>query len=82
MIPLDKIKAQAWFQNGERIDLTVSELEESCWNLRSNIDTRRIKGDSFLVNVSIKPLSDTAPEDITVSSYNETFYIVNSATEL
>lgn len=81
-IPLNKIKAQALFQDGERIDLAVSELEESCWNLRSDIDTRRIKGNSFLVNVAIKPLEDTAPEDITVASMNETFYVVNSATRI
>lgn len=78
-IPLDKIRAQAWFQNGERITFDVTELEEeSCWNLYSDIDTSKIKGDSFLVNVGIKPLSEDEP--IAVATMNQTFYLINSAT--
>ena len=82
-IPLENIKSAVWLQNGERIPLTVTELEEeSCWNLRTDADTSLFKGDSFLVNVGIEGLSDTAPDDITVATLNRTFYLVNSAVEL
>lgn len=82
-IPASKIKSSAWFQNGTRIPLTVTELEEeSCYNLSSEVDTKTFKGDSFLVNVGIEGLADTAPDDITIATLNQTFYLVNSATEI
>lgn len=82
-IPASKIKSSARFQNGVRIPLTVTELEEeSCYNLSSDVDTKMLKGDSFLVNVAIEGLSDTAPDDINIATFNQTFYIVNSATDI
>lgn len=82
-IPASRLKACVWLQNNVRIPLVVAELEEeSCYNLRSDIDTKSIKGDSFLVNVAIESFSDTAPDDINIATFNQTFYIVNSATDI
>ena len=82
-IPASKIKSCMWLQNGIRIPLIATELnEESCYNLRSDIDTRSIKGDSFLVNVAIEEFTDTAPDDINIATFNQTFYLVNSATDV
>ncbi|MBR4343922.1 MAG: hypothetical protein IKP88_14710 [Lachnospiraceae bacterium] len=82
-IPASRLKACVWLQNNVRIPLVVTELEEeSCYNLRSDIDTKSIKGDSFLVNVAIESFSDTAPDDINIATFNQTFYIVNSATDI
>ena len=82
-IDINDIAAEAWFQNNIRVPLTVTKIDgDGNYNLFSDIDTSRLVGDSFLVNVGIKDIAGDAPSNITMASFNETFYIVNSATKL
>ena len=82
-IDINDIAAEAWFQNNIRVPLTVTEIDgDGNYNLFSDIDTSKLVGDSFLVNVGIKDIEGDAPSNITMASFNETFYIVNSATRL
>lgn len=75
----DSLTANAWFQNNTRINLIVTELGEGYYNLYSKVDTKKLKGHSFLVNLIYKY---TDSNIIQMATYNETFYIVNSATVL
>lgn len=78
-----EIIANAWFQNNFRVPLIVTQLEgDGEYNLYSDVDTRKLRGESFLVNVIVKNLEGDAPEDLIMATFNQTFYIVNSATDM
>ena len=69
-----EIIANAWFQNNVRIPLIVTQLEgDGEFNLYSDIDTRKLRGDSFLVNIVVKDLDGDAPEDLVMATFNQTF---------
>lgn len=78
-----EIIANAWFQNNVKVPLIVTQLEgDGEFNLYSDIDTRKLRGESFLVNVIVKNLDGDAPDDLIMATFNQTFYIVNSATDM
>lgn len=78
-----EIIANAWFQNNVKVPLIVTQLEgDGEYNLYSDIDTRKLKGESFLVNIVVNRIEGDAPEDLIMATFNQTFYIVNSATDM
>jgi hypothetical protein len=78
-----EIIANAWFQNNVKVPLIVTQLEgDGEYNLYSDIDTRKLKGESFLVNIVVNKIEGDAPEDLIMATFNQTFYIVNSATDM
>lgn len=78
-----EIIANAWFQNNVKVPLIVTQLEgDGEYNLYSDIDTRKLKGESFLVNIVVNRIEGDAPENLIMATFNQTFYIVNSATDM
>lgn len=81
--PVENMVADALLQNHVRVPLRITKLDKEGWyNLYSDIDTRRIIGTHFLVNVIIKDRSADAPEALNIASFNHTFYVLNSATDI
>lgn len=94
---LPKMIAEARLSDGSRIPLTIIQelsdgvAQDGMLTLFSSADTWKFPGESFDINIALKQRVDLGLKDsngyvkykdITSATFNETFYIAGSATDL
>ena len=80
--PVSDMYSDALFENGLRLSLTIEKdtTQPGKYILTSNVETWRLPGEQFQVNIGVYDNRGSVP--MVVASFNDTFYIVDSATDL
>jgi len=80
--PVSDMYSDALFENGLRLTLNIEKdtTQPGKYILTSNVETWRLPGEQFQVNIGVYDNRGSVP--MVVASFNDTFYIVDSATDL